>query len=116
MSAKQFRLFDRTDDGTVTGFPDQTAATPVSGPIITPQRLRDEVGSVQVEISGGVVVAKVNIEGRMHSSMPWSVLESVDETDVDASTSTVRPVRILPEMQVTMVNGTATAVTVWLQE
>lgn len=121
-----YRLFDRADDGTDTGYVDQTGSVPVEGPEFNFQRNDDELGIAQVYIAGGT--AKVQIEGRCRpvdpgesaplptDGMPWSVLESIDETDVDSTGTVVVPVRILPYMRVQLVSGTATSVRVFLVE
>lgn len=101
-----FRLFDSAID-----------TSPGSGPVKELQRLKGDIGLIQIQITSGT--ALVNIEGRLNAGMPWSELASFDETDMDAqkTDSLLQAMRLCHEVRATVVEETGDPdIEIWLQE
>lgn len=76
---------------------------------IYPQRTANHFGVVQCDWAGDTAGGegfKLELLGRMSSSMNWVVLEVFDETDMDSNLSSLKAVRLLPEMVAEIVSIT----------
>lgn len=98
-------------------FEGTTAST---GTAFHPRRLTDELGRVQVTLSGGTSpTAILHVEGRLAPDMPYDALLTVDETDLETSSlsAIVELPVVLPDMRIRLVSVTGGAtVTVWIAE
>ena len=106
MTKLKYQLFDSATD-----------TSPGTGPVKELQLRRGDIGLIQIQITGGT--ALVNIEGRLHSSMPWSELASFDETDMDAqkSDSLLQAIRLCHEVRCNVIEETGDPdIKVFLQE
>lgn len=93
----------------LTDFLQANGAEEFTTEIWYPQRVNNQFGTVQCDFNGsGSEKFKLEIKGRMRNGMNWVVLAVFDETDFDSNNSSLKQIRLMPEIVAELVDVDAT--------